>query len=149
LDRIDKVLLILPLLPVADLLSTLFSLTFGGVEVGIVARPVLEHYGAYGLVMLAASASIMFLFFMQVVTYIKKLFIKEFRFRLMWFILAIPIYWFFLLEGVYVSTVVLNFIVPLSLSLTETTILKALLLCAYFVCVSWLTKPEIRQLPKG
>jgi len=149
LDRIDKVLLILPLLPVADLVSTLFSSGFGGEEVGILARPVLENYGAYGLAMLASSASVIFLVFMQVVMHIKKLFIEEMRFRWMWHVLAIPIYWIFMLEAVYVSTIILNFLIPLSLSFIETTVLKALLLCTYFVCISWLTKPQIRQLPNG
>ena len=137
----------MPLLPVADLSSTLFALNFGGEEVGILARPTLENYGAYGLVMLAASASIMFFIFMQVVIYIKKLFIKELRFRWMWHVLAIPIYWIFLLEAVYVSTVVLNLLVPLAFPLAEAIILRTLLVCTYFVCAGALTVPQIRQLP--
>jgi len=147
LDKIDKVLLILPLLPVADLSSTLFALSFGGEEVGILARPVLENYGAYGLMLLAAFASVVFLGFMRVVIYIKKLFIKEFRFRWMWHVLTIPIYWIFLLEAVYVSTVTLNFLVPLAFPLTEAIILRVLLVCTYFACVSTLTMPQMRQLP--
>lgn len=147
LDKIDKVLLILPLLPLADLSSTLFGLSFGGEEVGVLARPVLENYGAYGLVMLAASASVMFLFFMHVVIHIKNLFVKELRLRWMWHVLAIPIYWIFLLEAVYASTVVLNFLVPLALPPIETTILRVLLVCTYFAGVSALTKPQIKKLP--
>jgi len=147
-DRIDKVLLILPLLPIADLWSTMFGLSFGGEEVGILARPFLENYGAYGLVMLAASASIMFLVFMHVVIYIKKLFVEELRFRGMWHILAVPLYWIFLLEAVYASTVVLNFLVPLALPITETIILRVVFVGAYFACVSALTKHQIRQLPR-
>jgi len=147
LDRIDKTLLVFPMLPIADLLSTLFSLSFGGVEVGILARPVLENYGTFGLVMLASSASFMFFFFMRVVIYIKKSFIKELRFKWMWYILEIPIYWFFLLEGVYFSTIVMNFLVPLAFPLIETIILRVLLACTYFACSSALTMPQIRQLP--
>jgi len=149
MDRVDKVLLIFPLLPLADLLSTLFSLSMGGVEVGILAQPILTHYGPFGLVLLAASASIMFLFCMKLVIYIKELFVKELRFRWMSYILIIPLYWFFVLEGVYVSTVVLNFLVPLALSFSETIVLKALLLSTYFACVSWLTKPQMMLLPRG
>jgi hypothetical protein len=147
LDRIDKVLLILPLLPVADLLSTLFSLGLGGEEVGILARLFLENYSSLGLVMLAVSASVVFLVFMQVVIYIKKLFIKEWKFRWMRYVLTINIYWFFVLEAVYVSTVIMNFLVPLSPLLTQTIILRAILVCTYFACVSALTMPQIRQLP--
>jgi len=148
-DRIDKVLLVLPFLPAADLLSTLFSLSLGGEEVGILARPILEQYGSSGLVLLAASASIMFLFFMKIVIHIKKLFIKELRFKWMWYVLTVPIYWFFVLEGVYVSTVVMNFLVPLNFSFSEAFVFRALLLGTYFACVTWLTKPKISQLPHG
>jgi hypothetical protein len=34
LDRIDKILFILPFIPLVDVASTLFSLTFGGKETG-------------------------------------------------------------------------------------------------------------------
>jgi len=146
-DRIDKVLLVLPLLPAADLLSTLICLSLGGEEVGLLARPMLENYGAYGLVMLATLASIIFLVSMKVVIYIKKLFINEWNLRWTRYVLAVLIYWFFMLEGVYVSTVIMNFLVPLALSFMETMALRAFLLFIYFASVSWLTEPQIRQLP--
>jgi len=145
LDRIDKALLIMPLLPVADLLSTLFSLSLGGEEVGIFARLMLENYGTNGLVILATSASVVFLVFMQVVIYIKKSFIKEWKFKWMWCVLTSSIYWFFVLEAVYVSTVVMNFLAPLSPLLTQTIILRAILVCTYFACASALTMPQMRQ----
>jgi hypothetical protein len=147
LDRIDKVLLILPFLPTADLSSTLFSLNFGGEEVGILARPVLQNYGPYGLVMLAISASVIFLVSMKVVIHIKILFIKEWKFKWMWYVLAIQICWFSILEAVYVSTVIMNFLIPLAPFLTQTVTLKAVLVCAYFAFISTLTIPKIRQLP--
>jgi len=147
LDRIDKVLLVFPLLPVADLLSTLFALSFGGEEVGLLARPILQNYGTFGLVMLATSASIMFLFFMQVVMRIKKLFFKEWKHRWMWYILSVSINWFFMLQAVYFSTVIMNFLVPLSFQPTQTIILRTLLACTYFACVSALTMSQMRQLP--
>jgi len=147
LNRVDKVLLIFPFLPVADLSSTLFALSFNGEEIGILARPLFENYGVYGLVMLTTSASIMFLVFMHVVIYIKKLFIKEWKFKWMWYVLNISIYWLFMLEAFYVSTVMMNFLIPLYFPLTETIILRVLLVCTYFACVSALTMPQMRQLP--
>jgi len=148
LDKIDKVLFIMPLLPIADLLSTLFCLSFSGSEeIGILARPMLQNYGPYGLVMLATAASIIFLAFMKVVIYIKKLFIKEWKLKWTRYVLTIHIYWFFMLEAVYVSTVIMNFLVPLYPLLTQTIILRAILVCTYFACVSALTMPQIRQLP--
>ena len=147
MDKIDKVLLIMPLLPIADLLSTLFCLSFsGGEEVGILARPMLQNYGSYGLVMLATSASIIFLASMKVVIYIKKLFIQEWKLKWMWYALTIHMYWFFILEAVYFSTVIMNFLVPLYPLLTQTIILRVILVGTYFACVSALTMPQIRQL---
>jgi hypothetical protein len=119
----------------------------GGEEVGLLARPVLQNYGAFGLMVLAVSASLMFFIFMQVVIRIKQVFIKEFRFRWMWHVLAIPIYWIFLLESVYASTVVLNLLVPLSFPLTEEIFLRVLLVCTFFAFISTLATPCIRQLP--
>ncbi len=148
MDRIDKVLLILPFLPAADLLSTLFSLSLGGQEVGVLARPILEHYGSSGLVMLATFASTVFLVFMEVVIYIKKLFINEFRFRWMWYVLSISIYWLFVLEGVYISTVVMNILVPVSPLLTQTIISRALIVAAYFAGASALTMSQMKRLPR-
>ena len=56
LDRIDKVLFILPFIPLVDAASTLFLLTFGGKESGILAEPVYERYGQFGLVALSIFA---------------------------------------------------------------------------------------------
>ena len=148
MDRIDKVLLVLPFLPVADLLSTLFSLSLGGQEVGILARPILEHYGSSGLVFLAVFASAVFLVFMEVVIYIKKLFINEFRFKWMWYVLAVPIFWFFVLEGVYVSTVIMNVLVPFSPLIIQTNVLRAVTAAAYFVGVSSFTMSQMKRLPR-
>jgi len=147
LDRVDKVLLIFPLLPAADLLSTLFSLGFGGEEVGIFARPILKNYGAIGLMTLAVSGSVIFLVFMEIVIHIKKLFRRELSLRRMWYVLAVPVYWFFMLEGVYVSTIVMNFLVPFSPLLTQIFISRALVICIYFVGVSALTMSQMRQPP--
>jgi hypothetical protein len=145
-DRVDKVLLVLPLLPAADLVSTVSSLRFGGEEIGILARPILQHYGIYGLVMLTISASIMFLVFMKGVIYIRKLFMAELKFKWKTYILAIPIYWFFMLQGVYVSTIIMNFLVPIPLLLTEPIVLKVVFACTYFVGVSALTMPQMKNL---
>ena len=145
-DRVDKVLLVLPLLPAADLVSTISSLRFGGEEIGILARPVLQYYGVYGLVMLAISASIIFLVFMKGVILIRKLFITELKSKWKTYILAIPVYWFFMLQGVYVSTIIMNFLVPIPLLLTEPIVLRVVFVCTYFVGVSALTMPQMKQL---
>jgi len=137
---------VLPLLPAADLLSTLFSLRYGGQEVGILARPILEQYGAYGLIPLAVSASAIFLVFMQVVIRIRRLFVEEWKVKWSRWILTVPIYWLFMLQGVYVSTVVMNLFVPLSSVLAGTVVLRIAFVCLYFAGISMLTRPQMRQL---
>ena len=140
MDRVDKALLILPFLPLFDLVSTLFSLSLGGVEIGFLARPILQQYGPVGLVFLTASASLIFLAFMSIVIYIKKQYVTEWRFKWMRYILIIPVYWFFLLQAFYVSTVVSNFLVPLAPLLTQTLLFRALPALAYFVGIAALTR---------
>jgi hypothetical protein len=147
LDRVDKALLILPLLPLFDLVSTLFSLNLGGVEIGFLARPVLQQYGPVGLVFLSSSASMIFFAFMDVIIYIKKLYITEWRLTWMRYMLIIPVYWFFLLQAFYVSTVVTNFLVPLAPYLTQTILIRALPALAYFIGIAAFTKQQIIQLP--
>ena len=147
MDRVDQVLLLLPLLPVADLLSTLFALGRGGQEIGILARPVLEQFGAIGLVPLAASASAIFLVFMLIVVHVKRLFVEEWKLRWTKRILTIPIYWLFVLEGVYVSTIIMNLLVPVAPELTRTVALRALLVVSYFACASVVTLPQMKLLP--
>jgi hypothetical protein len=146
MDKIDKVLLILPLLPIADLLSTLFSINFGGEEVGLLARPVFQNYGVLGLVMLATSASVTFLVFMGTVIRIKKLFITKLQLKWMGQVLTIPIYWLFLLQALYVSTVVMNVLVSLAFPVAQTLMLRILLGSIYFASISAVTKPQMKQL---
>jgi hypothetical protein len=147
LDRVDKALLVLPLLPAADLLSTLFSLQHGGEEIGILARPVLQQYGAYGLVPLAVSASAIFLVFMQAVIRIKRLFVEQWKVKWTRWVLTVPIYWLFMLQGVYVSTVIMNLLVPFSAVATETMAVRIAFACAYFVGISFFTRPQMKQFP--
>jgi hypothetical protein len=147
MDRVDKALLVLPLLPLFDLVSTLFSLSLGGVEIGVLARPVLQHYGPVGLVFLTASASIIFLAFMSVVIYIKKQYVAKWRFNWMRYMLIVPFYWFFLLQAFYVSTVITNLLVPLVPWATQTLLFRALPALAYFIGIATFTKQQISQLP--
>jgi hypothetical protein len=147
LDRVDKALLVLPLLPAADLLSTLFSLRYGGEEIGILARPILQQYGAIGLVPLAVSASAIFLVFMQAVIRIKRFFLERWKMKWTKWILTVPIYWLFLLQAVYVSTVIMNLLVPFSPVLTEALVVRIAFACAYFACISVFTRSPMSRLP--
>jgi len=147
MDRVDKALLILPVLPLFDLVSTLFSLSLGGVEIGFLARPILQQYGFVFLVFLSASASMIFLAFMSAVIYIKRMYVTKWRFKWMRLVTVIPVYWFFLLQAFYVSTVVCNLLVPLAPLLTQTLLFRALPALAYFIGMATFTKQQIKQLP--
>ena len=131
-----------------DLASTLFSLRFGGEEIGVLARPMLEQHGPSGLIVLAAVASLLFLVFMSVVIRIKKTFVNGERIRWMRYVLVIPIYWFFVLEGVYVSTVAINLLVPVAPALTQGVALRGVIVGAYFTGASAVTMPHIKELPR-
>lgn len=146
MDRVDRVLLVLPILPAFDLLSTVFSLGRGGQEVGILARPVLEQYGVYGLFPLAVSASVIFLVFMWVIVRVRKQLMEQWRFKWSRQIVMIPVFWIFALEGVYVSTVIMNFMVPLSPALSQMLTLRIAMVCVYFLGVGMLARPQMGQI---
>jgi hypothetical protein len=107
----------------------------------------LEQYGAYGLIPLAVSASAIFLVFMQAIIRIKKLFVEEWKVKWTRRILTLPIYWLFMLQGVYVSTVIMNFLVPFSSNLTQSIAVRIAFACAYFAGIAVLTRPQMRLLP--
>lgn len=141
MDRVDKVLLVLPILPAFDLLSTLFSLGRGGQEVGVLARPVLEQYGVYGLFSLAASASVVFLVFMYAVIRLRRQLMEQWRFKWTRWIVMIPVFWMFVLQGVYVSTVVMNLMVPIAPTLSQMFTLRIGLVGVYFLGVGTFVRP--------
>jgi len=131
-----------------DLVSTLFSLRFGGEEIGVLARPTLQQHGPSGLVVLAATASVLFLVFMGVVIRIKRTYVNGWKLRWMWYVLVIPIYWFFVLEGVYVSTVAMNFLVPVAPVLTQGVAVRGAFVGVYFAGVSVFTLPKMKALTR-
>jgi len=109
------------------------------------ARPVLQHYGCVGLVFLAFSASLIFLAFMSLVIYIKRLYKEKWRLKWMRLVTVIPVYWFFLLQAFYVSTVVSNFLVPLAPLLTQTLLFRTLPAIVYFLDIAAFTKQQITR----
>ena len=146
MDSIDKALLLLPVLPVADLMSTLFSLRLGGEEIGLLARPMLQNYGSWGLIVVSVSASLMFLVFMGILIRVKKLVVKQFTFKWMLCVLAMLIYWIFFLEGFYVSTVVSNLVVPWAFPLLSMLILRVFTVGICFIVIGIMTMQQMRRL---
>lgn len=108
----------------------------------------LLQHGPPALFVLAATASVLFLVFMGIVIRIKRTYMNSWKVGRMWCALVIPIYWFFVLEGVYVSTVVMNFLVPFFPLLTQIVVVRAAIVGVYFVGIGTLTMRQMKQLPR-
>ena len=83
---------------------------------------------------------------MLVMIRIKKLFVEEWKVEWIRWILTVSIFWLFMLQGVYVSTVIMNLLVSVSPALTQVIVLRAGLVIAYLFCTSMFTMPYLRKL---
>jgi len=146
LDRIDKVLFILPILTLADMVSTEFSLMFGGMEGDPIAGPVYEQYGQLGLIALTIFSLFVSLGYVWFLKYAKTRIRQGERSKLNRIVLVYAIFFFFFLEAYIMGVVVQNFLVPPPLpSLTLLAIQYGVTL-AYFVSVSFFTRTEMKRL---
>ena len=146
LDRIDRVLFILPFLTLADEVSTEFALMFGGMEGGPIARPVYEQYGHLGLIALTIFSFFVSLGCVWFLRYAKRRVIQCEGSKLNRVVLVYGVLFFFLLEAYIMGVVVQNFLVPLlSPSLTLFAIQYGVTL-AYFVSAIFLTRKEMKRL---
>jgi hypothetical protein len=146
LDRIDKVLFILPFLTLADTVSTEFSLMFGGMEGGPIAKPVYEQYGHLGLIALTIFSFFVSLGCVWFLRYAKRRVAQGEGSRLNRVVLMYAILFFFLLEAYIMGVVVQNFLIPiLSPSLTLFAIQYGVTL-TYFASAIFLTRNEMKRL---
>jgi hypothetical protein len=146
LDKIDKVLLILPFLTLADTVSTEFSLMFGGMEGGPIAKPVYEQYGQPGLIALTIISFFASLGCIWFLRYAKTRITQGEGTKLNRVGLAVAVNFFFLGEAYIMGVVVQNFLVPRPMpSLTLLTIQYGVTL-AYFVSAIFFTRTEMKQL---
>ena len=143
LDRIDKAVLILPFMPLADMVSTLFGLTLGGHEGGIVAKPIYDRYGKPGLV---ALLTFIFLFLLACMWLfiIDKRRVQMQASRRERVALVVGINFLFLVEGLWMAAVITNLILPPSVLAMRAIWLGVIF--AYFVSVSFFTRAEMRRL---
>ncbi|MDH5386625.1 MAG: hypothetical protein OEY18_18140 [Candidatus Aminicenantes bacterium] len=145
LDRIDKVLFILPFLTLADMVSTEFSLMFGGMEGGPIAGPVYEQYGQLGLIALTIFSFFVSLGCIWFLRYAKTRINHGEGSKLNRVALVVAVNFFFLGEAYFMGVVVQNFLLPPPLpSLTLFAIQYGLTL-AYFVSVILFTGTEMKQ----
>ena len=149
LDRIDKVLAILPFLTLADEVSTDFSLMYSGMEGGPIAGPVYEQYGQPGLIALTIFAFFVSLGCVWFLRYAKRKVTQSERSKLNRVALVCAVLFFFLLGAYIMGVVVQNFLVPLLLpSLTLLAIQYGVTL-AYFGSISFFTRTEMKRLIIG
>jgi hypothetical protein len=112
LDRIDKILFILPFLTLADEVSTEFSLMFGGIEGGPIAGPVYEQHGQLGLIALTIFSFFVSLGCIWFLRYAKTRIIHGEGSKLNRVALVVAVNFFFLGEAYIMGVVVQNFLVP-------------------------------------
>jgi len=149
LDRIDKVLLILPFMTLADTVSTQFSFAFGGREGGPIARPVYEQYGETGLLALSIFAFFASLGCVWFLRYAKKRINQGEASKLNRVLLVIAVNFFFLGEAYLTGVVVQNFLVPLLLPSLILFAIQYGVAFAYLVSVCLFTRTEMKQLIRG
>jgi len=146
LDRIDKVLFLLPFLTLADTVSTWFSLMFGGMEGGPIAGPVYEQYGHLGLLALTIFSFFVSLGCVWFLRYAKRRVAQGERSKLNRVVLVYGVLLFFLLEAYLMGVVVQNFLVPLFLHSLELFAIQYAVTLAYFVSICFFTRTEIKRL---
>ena len=148
-DRIDKVLFILPFLSLADTVSTEFSLMFGGTEGGPIAGPVYEQFGYLGLIALTIFAFLVSFGCVWFLRYAKRRVVQGEGSKLNRVALLYGVFFFFFLEAYIMGVVIQNLLVPLKLpSLTLFAIQYGVTL-ACFVIVIFFTRTEMKQLIRG
>lgn len=146
MDRIDKALFILPFLPLADMVSTFFSLSFGGQEIGILTKLIYEQYDKLGL---AAWSSFLFLIFLvcaYLVRFGKRKFTQARTSGKGRSLLAGAIYAFFTVEALWMTVVIHNLLVPIPLPLFAPFVVWSVVPLAYFSAVTIFTRTEMKRL---
>ena len=146
MDSIDKILFILPFIPLADMVSTLFSLTFGGREGGFLSRPVYERYGELGLVSLSIFTFFVLLGCVWFLRFAKRRFSQDRVSKLHRVVLVYAVNFFFLLEAYLMGVAVQNILVPLLLPSLALLAIQYGVTLAYLVSVSSFTRTEMKQL---
>jgi hypothetical protein len=149
LDRIDKVLFILPFLTLADTVSTEFSLMFGGKEGGPIAGPVYEQYGQLGLIALAIFSLFVSLGCIWFLRYAKTRVIHGEGSKLNRVVLVIAVNYFFLGEAYIMGVVIQNFLVPLHLPPLPLLAIQYGVTLAYLVSAIFFTRTEMKRLILG
>ena len=146
LDRIDKVLFILPFLTLADTVSTEISLMFGSMEGGPIAGPVYEQYGQPGLMALTIFSFFVSLGCVWFLRHAKRRIVQEKLSKPNWVVLVYGVIFFFLLEAYIMGVAVQNFLVPLLSPSLALLAIQYGLTSTYFVSAIFFTRTEMKQL---
>ena len=146
MGRIDKVLLILPFMTLADTVSTQFSFAFGGKEGGPIAGPVYEQYRQLGLIALTIFSFFVSLGCIWFLRYAKTRTIHGEGSKLNRVALVVAVNFFFLGEAYIMGVVIQNFLVPPPLPPLPLLAIQYGVTLAYLVSVSFFTRTEMKRL---
>jgi len=146
LDRIDKVLFILPFIALADTVSTEFALMFGGMEGGPIAKPVYEQYGQPGLIVLTIFAFFVSLGCVWFLRYAKTRIRQGEGSKLNRVAIVYAILFFFFLEAYIMGITVQNFFVPILPPSLTLLIIQWGVTFTYFASAIFFTRTETKRL---
>ena len=147
MDRIGKILFILPFISPIDLISTLISFRLGGKEGGIIGKPLYELFREPGLIVWSC---IFFLFLFLMSWWFeasKRKFLRGETTRLHGYILLFAVWVVFIVEGWWIGVIITNLLLPSSLFAIFAIWFKVSLI--YFVSASFFTRTEMKRLIRG
>jgi len=131
-------------MPLADMVSTLYSLTRDSQEIGILAKPIYEQYGELGLIALSSFMVPVLLVCVWFVRFGKTKCIQGQASKRERSLLAVAFKFFFAMEGYWMAIIITNLILP------PTLLILLAIWCgvtfAYFVLVNFFTQAEMRRL---
>ncbi len=145
LDRIEKSLSVLPVIPLLDIVAVFFSLSLGGEQVGILAGPIYERYRELGLVAWSALLFLIFLACVWRLRHWKRRFAQEQASKTNRIVLLVGINIVFLVEGLWTGVIIQNLLAPFLPPLT-TYAIWAIAIFVCFALLSIFTRNEMKQI---
>lgn len=142
--RLRKIILIFPILPIVDLLSTFFAFSYGATEGGPWAKLIFDLFGSVGLIFYAVMLSL--ILFVMTKWLCKNITSEEKTIKLQRVLMLFAVFACFVGEGYWALIIVQNFLFPLSLSFEAVAAIRFLVPLTYIIGAAFFAKEEIRLL---
>jgi len=142
MSRIEKALYLFPLMPVPDMFSTIWAISFGGQELNPITRFFMQVFGyPLGLIIFAILLSLLLLICVKKLVHFKStLDLTKVSHRFVFGLISLTFFWFI---GFWFSIVVCNFLFPLSLNSGQITIVLLISQASLFLVLLWFTRTEL------